>query len=172
MAHLTSLVFEGAFELFPDLKIVCVEGGFSWLAPLLWRLDNQWQALAPEGSHLRRPPSSYVKDHVRLTTQPVEEPVRHQDLLRLMGWMEAERLLMFSTDYPHYDFDDPSWVLPRLPKESRARICSQNAIDLYGLPSHRPLDALDRARHEQRPVPTRPAQRPAESAEATQQYAE
>jgi hypothetical protein len=61
-----------------------------------------------------------------------------------MEWMEADRLLMFSTDYPHHDFDHPTWALPRLPKAWRDRIAFQNAMDLYHLPPLRPVDDLDR----------------------------
>ncbi|PWW28914.1 hypothetical protein DFO73_105151 [Cytobacillus oceanisediminis] len=31
-----SLVMEGVFEKFPNLKVVFVEYGFSWVAPLMW----------------------------------------------------------------------------------------------------------------------------------------
>jgi predicted TIM-barrel fold metal-dependent hydrolase len=34
MAHLASMVFEGLFERFPRLKVVFVEGGYTWLAPI------------------------------------------------------------------------------------------------------------------------------------------
>jgi predicted TIM-barrel fold metal-dependent hydrolase len=63
-----------------------------------------------------------------------------------MEWMRAEELLMFSTDYPHYDADDPAWIAPRLPAAQRDRILFENAIEFYGLPRMRPEDDLDRAR--------------------------
>jgi hypothetical protein len=96
----------------------------------------------------RRPPSEYVREHVRFTTQPLEEPEPHAQLLRVMDWLGAEDLLMFSSDYPHYDFDNPQWVMSRLGRDKKARILAGNAIELFGLPSVRPRDAMDKARED------------------------
>ena len=42
--------------------------------------------------------------------------------------------MMFSTDYPHWDFDDPRRALRvKLPAEARAQIFGGNAMALYGL---------------------------------------
>jgi len=132
-AHLISLLTEGVFERFPGLRIVLVEGGVAWLAPLLWRLDSYWKALRSEVPWVRRPPSEYVRDHVRLGTQPLERPDDDRHLLALLDMMDAAELLMFSSDYPHWDFDSPTRAFPRLPDELRDAIFSGNARRLYGL---------------------------------------
>jgi len=36
---ITSMVFEGVFERFPDLRVVLVEGGFAWAPVLCWRIS-------------------------------------------------------------------------------------------------------------------------------------
>ena len=134
MPHLVSFVMEGVFARLPELKLVLVEGGVSWLLPVMWRMDAVWDAYGAEVPTVTRRPSDYVKENVRLTTQPIEEPKDRALLVRYLEWMEAERLLLFSTDYPHWDFDDPRQVARWLPEAIRTRIFAQNAVELYRLP--------------------------------------
>jgi len=129
----TSLVMEGAFERFPGLRVVIIEGGFAWAPPLAWRLDQHWARMRDEVPHVKRPPSEYIREHVWFTTQPIEEPENPADLLDTIGWVGADRL-MFSTDYPHWDFDDPRFVFKvTLPPEQRRAIFGANARALYRL---------------------------------------
>lgn len=143
-AQLVSLVCSGIFDEFEDLVFVFVEGGFSWIAPLVWRLDNNWARLRSELPHLRRRPLEYLERNVRVSSQPIEEPGNPKSVTRLFDLIDADRILMFSTDYPHYDFDDPTRALPPLAPDSRERIMWRNAVELYGLPEHRPSDRIDR----------------------------
>lgn len=143
MGHLNSFVFDGAFQKFPELRVVCVEGGFSWLPPFLWRLDQYWNVLGPEVPDVKRRPSEYIREHVRLTTQPLEEGFHLKSMQRMMTWMDAERLLLLATDYPHYDMDVPEWTAARLPQAMRNSILRDNAIELYRLPRTRARDSLD-----------------------------
>ncbi|HVB78305.1 MAG TPA: amidohydrolase family protein [Candidatus Nitrosotalea sp.] len=137
-AHLVSLICEGVFERLPELRFVFVEGGFTWLGPVLWHLQKNLDRLSGEVT-LRRPAADYVLEQVRFTSQPVEEPDDPRDLVPLFEMIGAERLLMLATDYPHWDYDDPLRALPRVPAAMRRRILSQNASELYGLPRYRPL---------------------------------
>jgi uncharacterized protein len=135
--NIVSLVVEGVLEQFPTLQVVSIENGFGWLPSLMWRLDAAWALLRAETPHLRRPPSEYVREHVYLSTQPMEEPPRSkpryfEQLLEHCGG--AERL-MFASDYPHWDADSPDEALPAyLPEEVRRQIFSENARRLYRLP--------------------------------------
>lgn len=133
MAQLNSLVCEGVFERFPDLRVVLVEGGLSWLPQLMWRMDKNYKALRDTAPWLRRLPSDYVKEHVRLTTQPLEEPDRPEYLLQMLTMMAAWRTVMFSSDYPHWDNDNPRLVFRRCEVELRERIMGGTASELYQL---------------------------------------
>lgn len=132
-AHLVSLLTEGVFERFPGLRVCLTEGGVAWLPPLMWRLDAEWKALRSEVPWMTKAPSEYLRDHVRLTSQPLERPDKDADLLASLAAMNAHELLMFSSDYPHWDFDSPRRAFPKLPPETHERIFRLNAGEFYGL---------------------------------------
>ncbi|MBX9590620.1 MAG: amidohydrolase family protein [Hyphomonadaceae bacterium] len=130
----TSLVIEGVFERFPKLKVVIVEGGFAWLAPLSWRLDKLYERMRGEVPHLKRRPSEYIREHIWVTTQPMEEPEDRRHVLDMMAWIGWDRLL-FASDYPHWDFDDPFRAFPAgLATDRTQQILTTNAKAVYRLP--------------------------------------
>lgn len=133
-ALISSLVIEGVFEAFPTLRIILIEGGFAWEPALCWRLDKHWKYFKSEVPHLKRAPSEYVREHVWFTTQPIEEPDNPRDMRHIVDWVGVHRLL-FSTDYPHWDFDDPRFALNHLglSQAEKQMIFSGNAKKIYGL---------------------------------------
>lgn len=133
MAHVNSLVCEGVFEKFPSLKFVCIEGGIAWLPHLMWRMDKNYKALRSTTPWLKKLPSEYIKEHVRLTTQPIEEPENPQHILQIFEMMDAKNTVMFSSDYPHWDFDNPQMALPPVRGELKENILWRNASRLYKL---------------------------------------
>ena len=128
----TSLIMEGVTERFPDLKFVLVECGFAWAPSLGWRLDKLWQRMRNEVPHVKRPPSEYIRDLFWYTTQPIEETEEPHHLREIIDWIGWDRLL-FATDYPHWDYDDPAHVLPMpLPDQKKRDFFLNNAMALYG----------------------------------------
>jgi predicted TIM-barrel fold metal-dependent hydrolase len=144
MSHLISMVAEGVFEKFPKLKLVLTEGGVSWFSHVMWRMDKNFKALRSTTPWLRRKPSEYMIEHVRLTTQPMEDPENIDQLIQMLGMVHAEKTVCFATDFPHWDFDAPDMVLPRkVPQELRQRIFYENAAELYGFPTLAELKAAE-----------------------------
>lgn len=129
---LTSLVMEGVFQRFPGLRVVLIESGFAWVPSLCWRLDKLWARMRDEVPHVKRAPSEYIREHVWFSSQPREEPEPRQHLIDTMEWI-GWRQLVFATDYPHWDYDDPASALP-LPicDERRRMFLVGNALRLYG----------------------------------------
>jgi uncharacterized protein len=130
-SSVNSMVFEGVFERYPDLKLVVNEYGFSWALPLLWRMDKEWTSFRYDVPWMKSSPSEYVIEHVRFTTQPIDEPPVAKQLWQLMESMSAERTLLFSSDYPHWDTDPPELILKRLPEKLRAPLARDNALELF-----------------------------------------
>jgi predicted TIM-barrel fold metal-dependent hydrolase len=127
-----SLVCEGVFERFPALKVALLEYGWTWLPGLMWRLDREWASFRTEIPWVTRPPSEIVRDHIRVGSQPLEAPSR-RELHHTLEMMSAETMMLFATDYPHWDFDSPDYVMARLPEGMRSAIAYENARALYGL---------------------------------------
>jgi predicted TIM-barrel fold metal-dependent hydrolase len=130
---LISLILEGVFERLPTLKVVLIEGGLCWAAALGWRLDAQWKKLKQELPHLKMAPSEYMRRNVYWTTQPIEEPEPRHQLAECIEWIGWDRIL-FATDYPHWDFDDPTTALPfRMDETQRRQIFLENAKSVFGV---------------------------------------
>lgn len=132
--HLASMIFNGVFERFPDLYFVVIECGFTWVPPLLWRMDSEWRSLRKETPWVKKLPSDYFRQHVRFTTQPIDEPDKVEYLWSLMEAMDAKNTLMFASDYPHWDQDDPKNI--RLPEGWHDDIFGLNALKTYKRLSH------------------------------------
>jgi predicted TIM-barrel fold metal-dependent hydrolase len=130
---IASLVFEGVFERFPRLRVALIESGFSWVPSLCWRMDKQWERWRREVPHLKRRPSEYVREQVWFATQPMEEPENPEHLAEIIDWIGWDRML-FSTDYPHWDFDDPRYAVKvRMTEAQKAMLFRDNAKRLYKL---------------------------------------
>jgi uncharacterized protein len=133
--HFASILCHGVFERFPRTRVIFMEGGLVPFVGLLWRLDTAWRGCRTELPHCVRPPSEYVHDHLAWTTQPLEEPPEDRMLAPALEGLDPRRTLCFSSDYPHWDFDDPRQTLKRLPADWRDAIAHGNAARFFGLQS-------------------------------------
>jgi len=130
-SQLLSLVSEGVFAKFPRLKVVLIESGVAWLPGFLWRADKTWRGVRSEVPWVKEPPSSIIRRHVRLTVQPFDAPPEEDQLEILLEQIGCEDMLLFATDYPHWQFDGDD-VLPRGFRAALARkIMIDNPLATY-----------------------------------------
>lgn len=132
-AHLASLVFQGTFERYPELRFVSLEWGWSWIPSFLWRMDHLWEENKADYPELKQAPSEYIRDHVRFNTQPVEEPETNEQLRQLLELMNGDELLLYASDFPHWDFDNPDRTLTTVSPEIRQQIFADNASQVFTL---------------------------------------
>ncbi|MFT3866745.1 MAG: amidohydrolase family protein [Solirubrobacterales bacterium] len=130
--QIMNLIAEGVLDRYPATKIVCAGCGWSWLPALMWRMDKNWKGLRREIPWVRRAPSEYMIDHLRLTLAPLDvaTPEAVTESLELMG---SEEMLLFSSGAPHpAAVKDPWDLLEELPAEVREKVGSGNALRFYG----------------------------------------
>jgi predicted TIM-barrel fold metal-dependent hydrolase len=130
-SQLTSLVAEGVFAKFPNLTVVLMESGVSWLPAYLWRLTKFWKGLRSEIPWVSDPPATIVRERVRLTTQPFDAPDDPDGIERLMDHMGSDEMLLFATDYPHWQFEGNQALPQGLSPSLRQKIMAENPLRTY-----------------------------------------
>ena len=134
MIHMTNWVVNGLPERFPKLKVMWVESGLTWAYSLMQRLDHSYMMRTSDCPSLKRRPSEYMRE-MYYSTQPMEVPQDLSILEATFKMINAETQLVWSSDYPHWDFDLPSVIydLPFLEEQAKRNILGANAARLFGL---------------------------------------
>ena len=130
---LATMILDGVFDRFPDLRFGVVEMGVSWVPSFLRYLDSAFDAFVRteeklQGLSMR--PSEFFKRQVRVTPYPTED----------VGWVMrngGEDVVMFASDFPHAEggrnpikrFDES---LAGNPEDHVGKFYSANMIDLMG----------------------------------------
>jgi uncharacterized protein len=139
--HLTSMIVQGTFEKFPDLRVVVAEEGIAWLPWLVTSLDSNYELMKRESKWVRRRPSEYLRERLGVSTQPIEASI--DDRRRLVDYLSTvegiEDMICFSSDYPHWDADEPTFVGTILPPEWHEKVFYGNARRLLRLPESMPM---------------------------------
>jgi predicted TIM-barrel fold metal-dependent hydrolase len=115
-----------------------MEGGVAWIPFLMLRLDSEYMMRPSEAPQLTKKPSEYMREYF-YTSQPLEYADNPAHLRTVFEMIGAEAQLLYSSDYPHWDFDLPSRIydLPFLSETAKRRILGGNALDLFHLPPPR-----------------------------------
>ncbi len=127
---LVSFLAEGVLQKFPGTKLVLMESGFAWLPTLLWRTNRSWRGVRTEVPWIDRAPAEIVRDHVRFTLQPLDVP--NGDVLnRIIDHVRSDELIVFSTDYPHWQFDGEDALPEGLSEAILRKILIDNPLATY-----------------------------------------
>jgi predicted TIM-barrel fold metal-dependent hydrolase len=134
MTHLASLIANGAFERHPGLKVLLHGGSIAWLAPLLWRLDANYKGLRREVPWLTCLPSEYAREHIGVSTYPldtVDEPDKLAAMIALHG--DFREMLCFASGAGRADASDAELVARCCPKDWTANVMRENAAAMLRL---------------------------------------
>jgi predicted TIM-barrel fold metal-dependent hydrolase len=130
----TNWVINGMGERFPKLPVIWIESGIAWVPFLMQRLDHEYMLRPSEAPLLKKKPSDYMRD-MYYSSQPME--IQDYEAMECtFRMMNAETQLLYSSDYPHWDFDLPStiWDLPFLSEKAKHNILGGTAARLFKLP--------------------------------------
>jgi predicted TIM-barrel fold metal-dependent hydrolase len=119
------------FVKFPKLKAVLIESGVTWIAPYLWRLTKFWRGVRNEVPWIDRSPLEFVRDHIRLTIQPFDAPAAGVEIGRLMDLMQSDEMLLFASDFPHWQFDGDAMLPAGIDASLRKKILIDNPLAAY-----------------------------------------
>jgi uncharacterized protein len=96
---LATMIFDGVFERFPDLRVGVIEQGAIWVPSWMRQMESAFDAFArhePRLQALSMRPSDYVRRQIRFTPYPTED----------VGWIidqAGREVCLFSSDYPHVE---------------------------------------------------------------------
>ena len=110
-----SLILDGVFGKFPNLKVVLAESGVSWLPAFMWRANKTWRGVRVEVPWVDRQPSEILRDSFRVTTQPFDCPDDATTVAQLIDQIGSEDMFLFASDYPHWQFDGSDPIPPHMP---------------------------------------------------------
>lgn len=131
--HVVSMIMSGIFDQHPELRIVLLESGWTWLPAFMWKMDSEWKAFRREVPWLTSLPSEYVRRHVRFTTQPIDGPQDLAVLGHVIDQIGADSMMMFGSDFPHRYPTKPRDLLKQLAPERRDAVGWKNAQECYRL---------------------------------------
>jgi predicted TIM-barrel fold metal-dependent hydrolase len=96
---LATLIFDGVFDRFPQLRFGVIEQGAIWVPSWLRQMEAAFDAFVRHEARLRDlelRPTEYVRRQVRCTPYPTED----------VGWIienSGPEVCLFSSDYPHVE---------------------------------------------------------------------
>jgi predicted TIM-barrel fold metal-dependent hydrolase len=148
-SHLGSLIAQGVFERFPELRVLALGAGADWVGAAIARFDFKFDSHGREIPWTPRHPSEYFRESIRISTYPLDPGTQPQKLVRILEQVEAiEDMLVYASGYPNWDTEWPSDVRAALPPKWHSKVLHDNAMDFFAWP--------DRPRREATRAPVAP----------------
>ena len=100
---------------------------------MMQRLDSEYQMRPSEAPLLKKLPSDYIRD-MYFSSQPIETSnIKLTEAT--FNAINASTQLMYSSDWPHWDFNPPSTIyeLKFLKEIEKRNILGENALRLFNL---------------------------------------
>ncbi len=133
MVSLTAVVLGGVLERFQRLRVGFLEAGCGWVPFWMEHMDEEWEKRRDEAPHCVEKPSVYITGgRCYFGCEPEEKtlPFAAQSI--------GEDVLLYASDYPHWDSDWPhtvSTVRERsdMPEALKRKVLGENALRFYGM---------------------------------------
>jgi predicted TIM-barrel fold metal-dependent hydrolase len=136
MTHAVSMIVEGIFDRFPDLKLFLLGGGVGWITPFLLEFEKSYKAFRRDAPWLRLRAPDYFAQNVRVSTYPLDRTDTPERLARYLKLQpEIENILCYASGYPNWDRDTVADIEAWVPREWLPKVLWQNAEDLFRWPS-------------------------------------
>lgn len=129
--QIASLISEGVFTKYPQLKAVAIESGVTWVPPLMWRMSKDWRGARIEVPWVKDAPADIIRRHVRMTTQPFDLPDDPAEVPKALDHLLSDEMLLFSSDYPHWNFEDLDVLPEGIPDATLAKLLRDNILATY-----------------------------------------
>ena len=79
---------------------------------------------------LKRLPSEYFRDHIRIGSQPLHEAEHPEQIHQMLDMLHAGETLIYCSDFPHFDWNDPVTTFPKLSADLHQRVFADNALEM------------------------------------------
>jgi predicted TIM-barrel fold metal-dependent hydrolase len=133
-SQLTSILVEGVYSRFPELRIALLESGVTWMPSFFWRMDKEWKGIIREAPWIAERPSTTIRRQMRATVAPFDAPATREQLVEVLDQIGSDDFLLYASDWPHaHDDGVGPQLFDCLDAAATARVRSANARAFYRL---------------------------------------
>lgn len=146
-AHVSSLILQGVFDLYPTLRVLLLGAGVLWLPGHFWHLDHRFTVTRGEARWLKKRPIDYI-DHFQVATYRLDRPPNAEAFVRALSVIPGiEKRFMYASGYPDDAWSDSDTAVDDVPEAWRAGVLRENALSFFRWPGADAPAATTQATH-------------------------